>query len=675
MKKRILSLILIISMIMGLCNFAIATEVPDSISLEQEMYLDENGILMIPLRSTLEDLDYEVKWSDHDKNVEILKGDKNVIIKIGSNNVGVNGEIKKLKSSPIIKNNKTFIPAELLSRYLDIIVGWNMKHNNLEIREESENKEEFFTSSEDEKIKKELNKYMKSLEEHENFHGSILVAKEDKVLLNEGYGYANFTQNTINKPETRFAIGSVTKQFAAVGILKLSEEGLLNVEDTVSKYIPNLSHGEEITIHNLLTHTSGLKEYTQIPGFLEYDIENKDPMKMLELIKDMELEFKPGEMYRYSNTNYLALGMIIEKVSGQTFEAYLKDIVSPLGMKDTGIIYGKYKGSNDATPYVGYLEVQEIDDDAVLSQAFAAGSMYSTVEDLYRWDRAIKSGKILKQKTLKEIFKNHIPISETESYGYGWMIDNTKNRKEICHGGNTQGFTAYTGRLEEQDITVIILTNSGYYNTYDLKKDLLSITLNEEYEMPKELKEIKIEDKNLYSKYTGKYEFINGLDLNIIEDKEKLYVQVPGMENFEIYPKTTTEFFGKAIDVDIMFKTDDQGKAIELIFNQIGMDIVCKRIGDVEEKKEVEIDPKIYDEYVGEYDLQIGATITIIREGDKLYARVTGQETFEILPSSETEFFYKTIDANMTFIKDKSGKVIKLVFRQSGQVLESPRIK
>lgn len=675
MKKRILSLVLIISMVMGLFSFAIANEMPDPISLEREIYLDENGILMIPLRSTLEDLNYEVKWNNQNKSVEILKADEKVLLRINSNDVNVKGETKKLGSVPVIKNEKTFVPAELLSKSLDLVVGWNMKHNNLQIREISEDREEFFIPSEETKVKEELNNYMKALEEHKNFHGSVLVAKEGKILLNEGYGYSDFTQNTINKPETRFAIGSVTKQFVALGILKLSEEGLLNVEDNVSKYIPDLTHGEKITIHHLLTHTSGLKNYTEVPTFLEYDVENKDPMKMLEIIKDIELEFAPGEKFEYSNTNYLALGIIIENISGETFEDYLKDIVTPLGMKDTGMIYGENKGANDATPYVGYLEVQEIDDDAVLSQAFAAGSMYSTVEDLYRWDRAIKSGQVLNEETLEEMFKDHVAMPGTGSYGYGWMIDNTENRKEIYHGGNTQGFTAYIGRLEDQDLTVIILTNSGHYNTNDLKNDLLSIALKEEYEMPGELKELEIEDKDLYSKYTGKYELVEGINLNIIEDEDKLYVQVPGMESFEIYPKTTTEFFGKVIDVNIEFKIDEEGKVTELIFNQSGMVFVCKRIGNAEDKKAVEIDPEIYHDYVGEYDLQIGATLTIIKDGDKLYAKVTGQEAFEILPSSDTEFFYKTIDANMTFIKDESGKVTKLIFRQAGQELESPKIK
>lgn len=675
MKKRIISLILIISMVMGLFSFSLANEMPSPASVGEEMYLDENGILMVPIRSKLEELNYQVNWDNKDRSVELLKGEEEVLLKIGSKDVDVNGTVKNLENPPIIKDKKTFVPVELLSKTLDLIVGWNIKHNNLEIREVKENNEEIFTFSQDEKIKEELNNYMEALEEYENFHGSVLVAKEGKLLINHGYGYSDFTQRTINKPETRFAIGSVTKQFTAVGILKLKEEGLLNLEDSLAKYIPDLSFGEEITIHNLLTHTSGLKNYTDLPEFLEADIENKDPMKMLELVKDLELEFEPGEKFEYSNTNYLILGIIIEKISGKTFEEYLEDLVTPLGMEDTGMIYGEKKGLNDATPYVGYIEVQQVDDDAVLSQAYGAGSMYSTVEDLYRWDRAINSGKLLKEESLEEMFKDHVAMTEDVAYGYGWMIRNLGKEKEIGHGGNTLGFTSYIGRLVDEDITTIILTNNGRFNTNDLKEDLLSIILQEDYEMPKELKAIEIEDEDLYDKYVGKYEFPGVGHLKIFESENKLYAQATNQISFEIFPKSTTEFFAKIENINIEFIVDEEGKATELILSQGGMDFLCKRVEDEEEKKEVEVNPEIYEDYVGEYDLQIGATITIIKEEGKIYGKVTGQEAFEIVPASETEFFNEALNVNIIFVKDDGGKVIKLILTQFGQELEAPKIK
>lgn len=645
-----------------------------SISLE-ETYLDENGILMIPLRSLLEKLNYKVEWNKEDKSITISKQEQEILLKISSKDISVNGKIKKTKVAPIIKGNKTFVPAELLDKSLDLILSWDNKLKTLQMRDIEKRDEDFLKLSEDKEIQQKLNSYMQALVTYENFHGSVLVAKEGKILMSEGYGYSDFTQNINNKSKTRFAIGSVTKQFTALATLKLSEKGLLNVDDKVSKYISNFPHGDEITIHNLLTHTSGLKNYTDLQEFLISDLTNKDPMKMLELIKDLELEFKPGKRFKYSNTNYLLLGIIIEKITGESFEDNLKDMISPLGMEDTGLIYGKNGRLNDATPYVGYLEVQEIDDDLVLTQAYAAGSMYSTVEDLYRWDRAIKSEKILDKKILDKMFKEHISIPQGGSYGYGWMINDTDMGREIYHGGNTIGSTSYIGRLEDKDITIIILTNNGGYNTTDLKNNLLSITLNKKYEMPKPVKTIEIKDKELYSKYTGNYEFINGTYLDIIEKENKLYAQVTGQVAFEIFPETTTKFFARIAEISIGFKTNEEGKATELLFNQSGMKFTCKRAKDKEVKKEAEVDSKIYDHYIGEYKLAENLIITITSKDDKIYSQLTGQDEYEIFPSSEVEFFYKVVDAKITFEKDDNEKVTSLTLNQMGRDMKADKIK
>lgn len=646
------------------------------INLEVQSFMDEKGILMLPLRTLLEKLDYIVNWNKEDQSVNLLKENQNILLKNGSKVLEVNGKMKTMLNSPIIKENKTFVPAELLDKSLNSVLGWNSKREILRLKDIKD--EDLFSISDDKDTGEKLDNYMKALVEYENFHGSVLVAKEGKILLNKGYGYSDFAQNIENKSQTRFAIGSVTKQFAAFAIMKLSEDGLIDVEDKISKYIPDAPHSDEISIHNLLTHTSGLKNYTDLPEFYTFDTTNKNPMEMLNLIKNMNLGFKPGEIFQYSNTNYLILGIIIEKITGERFENYMDSIINPIGMKDTGLIYGEGNGANDATPYIGYLELAEIDDDNVLSQAYAAGSMYSTVEDLYRWDRTIRERKILEKETIDEMFKNHIDIPGAGSYGYAWMIDNTDMGREIYHGGNTLGFTSYIGNLVEEDITVIIMSNNGGYNINNLKNDLYSIVLKREYKMPKEIKEIEIEDKDLYSKYTGEYGFLNGTYLNIMEQDGKLYAQVTGDVVFEIFPKTTTSFFAKVLDINIEFVSDESGVATELIFKQAGLEFVCKRANDKEDIVEIELDPKIYDDYVGEYEmvsLAKGLMMNITKENNKLFAQLTGQEKIEIFPSSEKEFFYKVVDAQITFEKDEGGNVVSLTLHQMGQDMKAPKIK
>lgn len=681
MKKRILSLILVFSIILGISSIAFGENIVSpsimvnnkTISLDRESFKDEKGTLMVPLRSLFEQLNYKVKWNE-DMSINLNKENQSALLQIDKQDLNINGKIEKMQYSPIIKEKKTFVPVELIDKTLNSVLAWNSKKEVLGLRDIKVNEEKIFVMTEDQEKIEELDKYMEALVKYENFHGSVLVAKEGKVLLNNGYGYADFAQNIENKSQTRFGIGSVTKQFAALAALKLSREGLLDLEEKVMKYIPDFPHGDKISIHNLLTHTSGLKNYTDLPEFWTSDTANKDPNKMLDLIRDMELEFIPGETFHYSNTNYLAMGIIIEKISGETFEDYLESITKPLGMKDTGMIYGENKGTKDATTYSGYLEVKEIDDDLVTSQAYAAGSMYSTVEDLYRWDRAIANNELLEKELLDEMFKAHIAIPEAGSYGYGWMMEDTDMGKEIFHGGSTIGFTAYIGRLVSQDLTVIILSNNNAYNVNSLKEDLTSIVLNKKYKMPEEIKEIKIEDEELYSKYSGKYNLTTGLQIDIFEKDEKLYAQGTGQEAFELFPKSNTDFFAKTADINIMFKTNEEGIAREFILLQSGMEFVGNRV-EKEDKVEIKLDPKVYDDYVGEYKLAENMIITILKEEDKLFAELTGQPKAEIFPSSETEFFYKVVDAEIIFEKDAEGNVTNLLLNQMGQSLPANKVK
>ena len=674
MLKRLVSVILTISLVLGMSTITLGESQPQprimfngtTISLEDEVYVNEEGQIMCPLRELAEKMDYLVIWNESDRSITLSKDSEIIKLKVGESRIIVNEENMDINSKPIIKEGKTFVPVELFSNALNLIVGWDNKQQILKINQPKENIEDFFTMSNDEKIQDELDTYMKALQKHHNFHGSVLVAKDGKVLINKGYGFANFEQNTLNKSQTKFAIGSMTKQFTAMAIMQLSEKGLIDVEDKVSKYLTDFPNGDLITLHNLMTHTSGLKNYTEIKEFLTLKPESKDPMKVIDLIKDMPLEFEPGKEFRYCNTNYTLLGIIIEKATNMSFEDYLqKNIFAPLNMTNTGICYGESNGLHDATPYLGYLEVVPVDDELVLTQAYGAGNIYSTVEDLYRWDRALKTEQLVKKETLDEIFTEHVAISEGGSYGYGWMIADTDNGKQILHGGNTFGFTSNIAKYIDEDLTIIILTNNGYFDISSLTESLANIVLNKDYEMPKAKKEIKIVNPELYDSYVGKFEFLNGAYIDIIRKDNKLFAQATGQDAFEIFPETNNKFFAKVIDASIEYKTNDKGEVTELIFEQIGIEFICKRVEDIEEKVEVTVDSKIYDEYVGEYELIPGVIITITNEDNHIYAQLTGQDAFEIFPMSESEFFYKVVDANITFERDDNGKVTNLVLHQN----------
>jgi len=585
--KRILSVFLVISLILGMSMAALANS-NSSISfelngnetlLESEIYFNEKGQLMCPMREISEKLGYTVIWNNEDRSVEASKEDFAVKISIGENKATVNGKEIYMSSEVVLKNSKTFVPVEFFSNALDLIVGWDSKSSTLKIRQPSINTEEYFKTAENKSITDKLNTYMEALQENKNFHGSILVAKGNEILLDKGYGFADLNQNTTNKSQTRFAVGSVTKQFVSMAVMQLYEKGLIDIEDKVSEYLPDFPAGDSITIHNLLTHTSGLVNFTNLPEFYLLDLENTNPMTVVDLIKDLPLEFLPGEKNSYSNTNYLLLGIIVEKVSGTPYEEYLqRNIFEPLNMKNTGILFGENNEIYDATAYTGYLEVIPVDDEILLRNAYGAGNIYSTVEDLYRWDRALKTEQLVKKETLDKMFTGYAAISEADYYGYGWIITDTGLGRMIWHDGATLGFTANISRFVDEDLTIIVLTNNQGYNTIELINNLVKIVYNIEYEMPEAIEEIEITDPTLYDRYVGEYSLAPGVIITITRDDNGIYAQLTGQEKFEIFPKSEKEYFYKIVDAQITFIENDEGEITGLVLHQLGMDINATKI-------------------------------------------------------------------------------------------------
>lgn len=683
MLKRLLSIVLAISLVLGISGFSLANDEYTfdfilnnrNVSLENKSYVNEEGKIMVPLREVAEGMDYLVEWNGEDKVITVSKGSQVIKLKIDGFLVSVNDEKINMDIKPRVKDSKTFVPIEFFSRVFDLVVGLDNKHKVIQLNQPSENKEVFFNMSKNTEKINELEAYMETLGKNQNFYGSILVAKDGEILLNKAYGFSDLQQNIENKSQTKFAIGSITKQFTAMGIMQLSEKGLINVEDKVSKYLPDLPNGELITIHNLLTHTSGLKNFTQVQEFLHLDENKKTTTDMVNLVKDIPLEFQPGEEYRYSNTNYLLLGIVLEKVTGMSYEEYLyKNIFEPLNMKNTGISYGKKSLTHDATAYSGFLEVVPVDDEILLSRAHGAGNIYSTVEDLYRWDQALKTEKLVKKETLDKIFTSHVTAPQLGGYGYGWLISSEDIGEKIWHDGNTLGFSSNISRYIDENLTIIVLTNKGYYNTFPLVSDLVSIVMEKDYEMPEVLKEIEIDDPDLYNKYVGKYSVFQGVYIDIIEENNKLYAQVTDEGAFEIFPKSNSEFFAKLLDVRIKFNVKDDNNASELVLEQLGLKFVCPRVEE-KEREIADIDSVIYNEYIGEYELAPNLIFTISTAEDKLYAQLTGQDAFEIFPMSENEYFYKDIVAKITFVKDHSGNVVELILNQYGQDMPAKKIK
>ena len=292
------------------------------------------------------------------------------------------------------------------------------------------------------------------------FMGSVLVATDGNVLLDKGYGFANVEWDIPNTPDTKFRLGSITKQFTATAVLQLVEQGKLSLEDSVAKYVPEAPEAwRPITIHHLLNHTSGIPSYTDLPSFATPAL-RRVPLKPLDIVllsKDKPLLFQPGEGYRYNNTGYVLLGHIVETVSGMKYDEYLQEhVFKPLDMTDTGYDWTRPVLKKRASGY-GYNRDRKRYTNADfldMSLPHAAGSLYSTVRDLYKWHQAVSAGKLLSKQSLEKMF-----APGRNNYAYGWAVEKTPTGTWIGHGGGIFGFSTVIFRSADRDAVVIVLSN------------------------------------------------------------------------------------------------------------------------------------------------------------------------------------------------------------------------
>jgi CubicO group peptidase (beta-lactamase class C family) len=306
-----------------------------------------------------------------------------------------------------------------------------------------------------------------------NFSGSVLVARRGDVLFSQGYGLADRKQDIPNTVLTRFRLGSITKQFTAMAILILEARGELDVKDPICNYIADCpSTWEGITINHLLTHTSGIPDLLSLPDYRSTLATPSPPQQTIARFKDLPLDFQPGQKWGYSNSGYIVLGYIIEQVTGQSYEDFLQQsIFTPINLRDTGYDH------NSSSLAVGYadqhstLPAEFID----MSIPYAAGALYSTVEDLHRWEQALSTEQLVPRVYLDEMFAPHATIPERwgSAYGYGWFIGKERGRPINVHAGGIPGFSTIIARYPDDEVTIIVLSNQENTDV-ELIKDFLS---------------------------------------------------------------------------------------------------------------------------------------------------------------------------------------------------------
>ena len=331
---------------------------------------------------------------------------------------------------------------------------------------------------------------MTTIYENGQFNGSVLVAQEGKVIYKKGFGFANMEWNIPNKPDTKFRIGSITKQFVSMQIMQLVEEGKINLDGKLSDYLPNYRKdtGEKITIHHLLTHTSGIPSYTGIPGF--WSDSTRNHYKIDYMVKNFhsgDLEFESGSTYNYNNTGYYLLAVIIEKVTGKSFRENLQErILNPLQMTNSGIDRNEEILENKAAGYMKRITGLVNDPYFYMPNALGAGNMYSTVEDLYLWDRALHSEDLLSDK-----YKDIMFTPFLNNYAYAWgnrkiaLSESTDSVQVISHGGGINGFNTIIYRLINNNHLIVIFNNTGSTDLGGMSRAITNILYDNPFELPK----------------------------------------------------------------------------------------------------------------------------------------------------------------------------------------------
>lgn len=413
-----------------------------------------------------------------------------------------------------------------------------------------------------------MDEYMSELTKQGRFIGSALVARDGKVIFSKGYGLANAEFDVPNTPQTKFRLGSITKQFTAASILLLQERGKLNVQDPICKYFDNCPEAwKEVTIHHLLTHTGGLPNFTNFPDYAKTMMIPTPIESLIGRFKDKPLDFKPGEKMNYSNSGYVALGYIIEKVAGESYERFLqKNIFDPLKMTNSGYDHHDTILKNRATGYslADGKKANSLHIDMTIPHG--AGALYSTVEDLFLWNEALFADKLLSAKSREAMMT---PVKNNYAYGIG--SNQQLNRKMISHGGGINGFSTFLARFPEEKLTVVVLRNAdfGMPAPGKISNDLAALAFGEKVEMPHAQTEVKVDAKVLDA-YVGEYEIRPGIVLTVTKAGEQLMAQLTGQPKFDLFAESETKFFLKVVDAQITFVKDDGGKISHLILHQGG---------------------------------------------------------------------------------------------------------
>ena len=553
----------------------------------------------------------------------------------------------------------------------------------------------------------QIDELISTYQEYGKFNGSVLVADQGTVIYKKGFGLANMEWDIPNQANTKHRLGSVTKQFTAMLILQLVADGKLDLQKPITTYLPDYpkATGDIITTHHLLTHTSGIPNYTAFPKFMQDESRNPyTPEEFVKKFDEKELDFAPGEKFSYSNSGYFLLGVLVEKLSGKSYEQMLQDkIFTPLNMKETGYDNHSDILKNRATGYEkqggDYVNSRYLD----MTIPYAAGSMYSTVEDLYKWDQALYTTTLLPKKYMTLYFKPYITAFGSADYAYGWAVGyskigtSTDSIYTIGHGGGINGFNTNISRATSNKSLIVLLNNTGGAPLDNMTKAIRGIIRGKDYDMPKksvaDAVMAVIEDKGVDAGIAY-YNTIKDDETYSLSEREMNAIgyQLMGADKVaeasKVFQLITEEFptSSNAYDSlgESLMKLGKNDLAIKnyrksVVLNpnnQNGLDFLKKLGDDVSDlEKEVIIADAVLETYIGKYELMPSFILTVTKEGNQLKTQATGQPAFDIFPKTENEFYLKVINAQLVFNKNDADEADSVTLFQGGQEINGKKME
>lgn len=426
---------------------------------------------------------------------------------------------------------------------------------------------------------KQIDTYLAPYVAGKNFTGVVLIAKGGKVLMNKGYGMADYELNVPNTSETMFHIASVSKPFSALAILQLAEQGKLGLDDPVEKYVPGFPHGDKITLRHLLTHTSGIANINNFPEYNSLQRLQQTPKSLVDAFKDKPLDFEPGAKYAYSNSNYNLLAYILEKVAYKPYGEYLaENIFSPLGMTHTF----HHGDAHLLIPHraAGYSPVKadclELADYVDWSSKTGNGSLVTTAGDLLKFAQAIGADKLYPHTKLEAL------LDERPGSHYGWFVRKRFGHRVWAANGRSPGFTASLERFPDDDLTIIVLSNSYSPVSQDpIAADLAAIALGQPLPKPEVLVPVKLSEaqlKDLAGPYAFGADFFRpNAEIEMRPADGRLKMDWGNNFFSDLIPVSDHEFIDRLFWARVRFEKDAEGKVKQFVYRSSGEYVATKK--------------------------------------------------------------------------------------------------